>query len=176
MPSGYGSVPFLKASNPTSLARTAPKLLRLPASWAEEIHFQSRYPGGISVTKGAPDPPSACPRAAATRAARPATVAIATRKNVKCFIRVPPFGRILLRLRRKSTVRCDIQPCPRCIICAIMVEAVTVGTSQLRPPDRPPSPLISRVCPQAIEPNRLTIISLLIRLFQKTRGEGGIPD
>src|SRR6267154_2310878 len=33
---------------------------------------------------------------------------------------------------------CDIQPCPQPITCAIMVEAVTVGRSQL---DAPPSPL-----------------------------------
>src|SRR5580692_9769361 len=93
VPSGYGSVPSRKALNAVSLAKTAPKLLSLPASWAEEIHLQSRYPLGISVTKGAAGSPSACARAAAMRAKRPANVATASKKNVKCFIGVPPFGR-----------------------------------------------------------------------------------
>jgi hypothetical protein len=44
VPSGYGSLPSRKALNTTSLPKTAPKLLSFPASWAEDIHFQSRYP------------------------------------------------------------------------------------------------------------------------------------
>jgi hypothetical protein len=35
-------LPFLKGFERYVIAKTAPKLLRLPASWAEEIHFQSR--------------------------------------------------------------------------------------------------------------------------------------
>src|SRR5208282_6383210 len=88
-PSGYGSLPSRKALNATSLPKTAPKLLRLPASCAEEIHCQLRYPWGISVTKGAGSP-SACPGAGPTRATSPAMVATAIKKNVKCFMTVPP--------------------------------------------------------------------------------------
>src|SRR5712671_4636785 len=40
--------------------------------------------------------------------------------------------------RLKSTGRRDIQPCPQPVTCAIMVEAATVGRSQLV---APPSPL-----------------------------------
>jgi hypothetical protein len=32
------------------VAKTAPILFRLPASWETEINLQSRYPGGIFVT------------------------------------------------------------------------------------------------------------------------------
>src|SRR5664279_5478530 len=85
VPSGYGSFPSRKALIATSLPKTAPKLLRLPASWAEEIHLQSRYPSGISVTKGA-DCPSAWPRAGAVRVTSADIVATATKKNVKRFI------------------------------------------------------------------------------------------
>jgi hypothetical protein len=64
---------------------------------------------------------------------------------------------------RKSTERCDVQPCPRRATCAIMVEAVTVGTSQLVPTNCPLSSLTSRFCPQLIQPNRSVVILALIQ-------------
>src|SRR4029453_14805331 len=63
----------------------APKLLRLPSSWATEISFQSRYPGGILVTKmGACL--SACPDAGAVNASAPPSVAPVTSKKASHFI------------------------------------------------------------------------------------------
>src|SRR5262249_43047946 len=51
VPSGNGRFPSRKALIATSLPRMAPKLFRLPSSWATEINLQSRYPGGILSTK-----------------------------------------------------------------------------------------------------------------------------
>src|ERR1700690_3400844 len=90
VPPGNGSFPARKAVIATSLPRTAPKLFRLPASWAEEIHCQSRYPLGMSVTQGA-DCPSAWPGTGTMSARRPAVVANAIKKNVKRLMMVPPF-------------------------------------------------------------------------------------
>ena len=39
--------------------------------------------------------PLACPGSGATRVTRPAIVATAIRKNVKCFIRVPPSNMLI---------------------------------------------------------------------------------
>src|SRR5260370_5707421 len=50
-PSGNGSVPSRYALIATSLPRMARISLSLPASWATEINLQSRYPGGMLVTK-----------------------------------------------------------------------------------------------------------------------------
>ena len=53
--------------------------------------------------------------------------------------RVPHFSPLLREVgfRLKSTGRRDIQTCPQPVTCAIMVEAVTVGTSQLVAPRSP---------------------------------------
>src|SRR5438105_7479170 len=55
--------------------------LRSPSSWATEINFQSRYPGGILVTKIGAASPSACPDAGAMEATTPATVTTAISKK-----------------------------------------------------------------------------------------------
>jgi hypothetical protein len=77
---------------------------------------------------------------------------------------------------RTSTSHCDIQPCPHPVTGAMMVEAVTVGTSQLVPTNRALSSLTSGFCPQPPEPHRLIAILALIVRFQPIGGEGGIPD
>jgi hypothetical protein len=61
----------------------------LPASWADEIHFQSRYPVGFSVTYGAASS-SAFPDAGAIEAATPTIVATETSKKAIPLI-VAPF-------------------------------------------------------------------------------------
>src|ERR1700685_719685 len=99
-PSGNGSFPSRHALNAISLPRTAPKLLSLPASWAEEIHLQSRYPLGISVTEGA-GCPSAWPGSGAMRMTTPAIVATAVKKQLKRLMMVPPFhlvGKLKVRI------------------------------------------------------------------------------
>jgi hypothetical protein len=53
------------------LPRTAAKLCRLPSSWATEINLQSRYPGGIFVTKIGAAESSACRDAGAVNAIIP---------------------------------------------------------------------------------------------------------
>src|ERR1700735_5015447 len=63
VPSGKGSFPSRYALIAVSLPKTAPRLLRLPSSWAEEIHFQSRYTAGILLTKIGGEFLSACPNA-----------------------------------------------------------------------------------------------------------------
>src|ERR1700690_4425533 len=73
----------------TSLPKTAPKLLSLPASWAEETHFQSRYPAGFSLTHGAASS-SAFPEAGAIEAATPIIAASETRRKAILLI-VAPF-------------------------------------------------------------------------------------
>src|SRR5271154_1378861 len=80
VPSGKGSVPFRKALIATSFPNTAPKLLSLPASWAEETHLQSRYPAGFYVTHGAASS-SAFPDAGTIEAATPIIVATETSKK-----------------------------------------------------------------------------------------------
>src|SRR5215471_12257083 len=50
-PSGNGSLPSRYALIAMSFPRTARISLRVPASWATETTFQSRYPGGMLVTK-----------------------------------------------------------------------------------------------------------------------------
>src|SRR3954469_9430580 len=89
----------------------APKLWRLPSSWAEEIHLQSRYPRGISVTNGGAGCPSAWPGAGEMRETRPAIVATATKKNVKfltvflhstCFAKLPTIYHPRQRLHHVS--------------------------------------------------------------------------
>src|SRR6266436_3570933 len=60
-PSGNGSVPSRYALIDISLPRMARISLSLPSSWATEINFQSRYPGGMLITKiegelAAPEP------------------------------------------------------------------------------------------------------------------------
>jgi hypothetical protein len=50
-PSGNGSFPSRYALIATSLPKTAEKLFSCPSSCATEMSVQSRYPGGIFVTK-----------------------------------------------------------------------------------------------------------------------------
>src|SRR5215831_11376412 len=69
-----------------SLPKTDANLLRLPSSWATEINLQSRYPGGIWVTKTALASCLACRDAAAAKPTTPTT--IATTKAYG-FIRIP---------------------------------------------------------------------------------------
>src|ERR1700761_2361615 len=61
----------------TSLPRMARKSLRLPSSWATEINFQSRYPGGTLTPKSGAAAPSSELDAGAQDAAMPATAATA---------------------------------------------------------------------------------------------------
>jgi hypothetical protein len=44
-------LPLAVGGDRPSMPKTAPILFRLPASWETEINLQSRYPGGIFVTK-----------------------------------------------------------------------------------------------------------------------------
>jgi hypothetical protein len=89
VPSGKGIVPARKALMATALPKTAPRLLRFPSSWADEIHFQSRYPAGFSVTYGAAAS-SAFPDAGDIRAATP--LIVATETNIKAILLiVAPF-------------------------------------------------------------------------------------
>src|SRR5580700_10554895 len=74
----------------TSLPRRARRSLRLPASWATEINFQSRYPGGILIPKIGAASSSACPDAGAQKKTTPAKVATATRKKVILSMMDPP--------------------------------------------------------------------------------------
>src|ERR1700728_582664 len=69
-----------------SLPRMARISLRLPSSWAKEINFQSRYPGGILIPKIGAASSSAFPDAGAEYAAMPATAATASVKKVIHFI------------------------------------------------------------------------------------------
>src|SRR5260221_6049914 len=50
-PSGSGSFPSRYALIVIALPRMARISLRLPSSWATEINLQSRYPGGMLLTK-----------------------------------------------------------------------------------------------------------------------------
>src|SRR5271155_874460 len=72
-----------------SLPKTAPILFRLPASWETEINFQSRYPGGIFVTKRGTAESSACRVGGAVSAIIPASIPIATSSKVIRFMVVP---------------------------------------------------------------------------------------
>src|ERR1700723_3660471 len=87
VPSGNGIVPARYAFIATSLPKTAPKLLSLPASWADETHFQSRYPAGFSFTHGAPS--SAIPDVGAIEAATQNIAATETSRSAVLFIVVP---------------------------------------------------------------------------------------
>src|SRR5580700_917167 len=78
----------------TSLPKTAPMLFRLPASWETEINLQSRYPGGIFVTKIGVAESSACRDGGAVNAIIPARITRATSSKVILFIVVPPSGRL----------------------------------------------------------------------------------
>jgi hypothetical protein len=80
------------------LPKTAPKLLSLPASWAEETHFQSRYPAGFSLTHGAASS-SAFPDAGAIEAATPIIVATETIRKAILFIVAPYQMRFLYIIR-----------------------------------------------------------------------------
>src|SRR5580698_10102088 len=86
VPSGNGSVPSRYALIATSLPKTAPMLFRLPASWETEINLQSRYPGGIFVTKGGEPESSACRDAGSVNATIPASITTATSSRVIPFI------------------------------------------------------------------------------------------
>src|SRR5579863_656807 len=76
----YGSVPSRKALNATSLPNMAAKLWRLPSSWASEINFHSRNPGGILVTKTGVAS-SARPDTGALKATAPASTVPAINKK-----------------------------------------------------------------------------------------------
>src|ERR1700721_3286941 len=73
----------------TSLPKTAPKLLSVPASWAEETHCQSRYPPGFAWAHGAACS-SAFPDAGANQAATPIMAATEIIRKAIVFI-VAPF-------------------------------------------------------------------------------------
>src|SRR5579872_1876835 len=65
----------------------APILFRFPASWETEISLQSRYPGGIFVTKiGAAESVAACRDEGAVSVTSPASITTATSSNVISFI------------------------------------------------------------------------------------------
>src|ERR1700683_3578714 len=89
VPSGKGIVPARYALIATALPKTAPRLLSLPSSWADAIHFQSRYPAGFSVTYGAAAS-SAFPDAGDIRAATPVIVATEISKKA-ILLMVAPF-------------------------------------------------------------------------------------
>src|ERR1700722_13287571 len=97
-PSGNGSFPSRYALIATSLPRTAPILFRLPASWETEINLQSRYPGGIFVTKIGAAESSACKDAGVVNAAIPASIPTATSSKLVGFIVVPPSAILALQL------------------------------------------------------------------------------
>src|SRR3984957_7803165 len=88
-PSGNGSFPSRKALIATSLPRTARKSLRFPSSWATEINFQLRYPGGTLPLKTGDASSSACP--GANRTAASAT-AMAITRILSGFIVCPLHG------------------------------------------------------------------------------------
>src|SRR6266581_4761001 len=87
VPSGKGNFPSRYALIATSLPIMAPKLLRLPSSWAREITLQSRYPGGILVTKIGAASPSALPDGGVMRQTTLAADAIAASKKIIRFMR-----------------------------------------------------------------------------------------
>src|SRR5678809_15153 len=64
-----------------------------PSSRATEINFQSRYPGGIVVTKFGAVFPSACPNAGAIAAPPSATAETATRANALSLMVTTPLTR-----------------------------------------------------------------------------------
>src|SRR6266850_4563272 len=95
-----------------SLPRMARMSSRLPSSRATEINLQSRYPGGILVTKIGMGCFSACRDAAAVKATTPNTVATATSNKAKAdsfVILTPRFFQtchVQIRLVRIKT-HCD---------------------------------------------------------------------
>src|ERR1700677_1086916 len=98
VPSGYGSFPSRKARIATSLPKTAPILFKLPASWETETNLQSRYPGGIFVTKIGAAESSACKDAGAVNATIAANIPAVTSSNVIRFIGVPPSASLAPQL------------------------------------------------------------------------------
>src|SRR5215831_11284131 len=72
-----------------SLPRTARKSLRLPSSWATEINFQSRNPGGILIPKMGAASSSARLAANVIKAMAQTAVATITKTDIG-FIE-PPF-------------------------------------------------------------------------------------
>src|SRR5215469_2017351 len=82
-PSGSGSAPSRKALIAISFPRTARKSLLLPASWATEINFQSRNPGGILIPKMGAASSSAVLAAYARNAMAQTAVAAITRVDVR---------------------------------------------------------------------------------------------
>jgi hypothetical protein len=64
----------------------------LPASWETEINRQSRYPGGIVVTKIGAAESSARREAGSVNEMIPAVTTTATSIKAILFIAVPPSG------------------------------------------------------------------------------------
>src|SRR5580700_822984 len=117
-----------------SLPKTAPILFRLPSSWATGINFQSRYPGGILVTKMAAAASSAFREAGAVITTTPASAAIATSKKVICFIRFLLQSRTCPRAPQKTVAyKCCARFAPR---------VISQPISSLPPPARWPSLVI----------------------------------
>src|ERR1700691_2160754 len=89
-PSGNGSRFSRYALIAISLPKSARISLGTPASWATEINFQSRYPGGILIEEAgsafSPASPEASPDAGILKATTPTTAATATSKKTTRFI------------------------------------------------------------------------------------------
>src|ERR1700722_1213732 len=89
-PSGNGSWFSRYALIAISLPKRARISLGTPASWATEINFQARYPGGILVEEAGPSfppaGPEASPDAGNLKATKPAIAATAASKKTTRFI------------------------------------------------------------------------------------------